>query len=94
MTHKPEALQIFDQQLELTEILTKTKLKPFYFSFKNIWSENQYIHLVLKKNISYSDVDAKEGLLTLFRMRFNKYFWYFKNIAFRRKLNRIINKVQ
>ena len=93
MTHKHIALQIIDQKLELTEIISKTNLKPFYFGYQNIWSENQYIHLVLKKNISYSDVDVKEGLLTLFRLRFNKYFWYFKNIAFRRKLNRIINKV-
>lgn len=93
MTHKPEALQIIDQKLELMELISKIKLKPYYFSVQNIWSENQYIHLVLKKNIFYSDIDVKEGLLTLIRMRSIKYFWYLKNIVFRRKLNKIIKKV-
>jgi trans-aconitate 2-methyltransferase len=92
LKNKPEIMQIIDQEIELSEITSKTNLKTIYFSYKNIWSESQYIHMVLKKNIIYSNATAKENILNLIRLRSNKYYWFFKNIPFRKKLKRLFDK--
>jgi len=82
--NKVEALQIIDETVLLGDILNSTKLSLYYFSYKNIWDHNQYIHLVLKKNINYK---PKYNLKFIDNIiyKIKKYTWRYSHKLFLRK---------
>lgn len=88
--NSPNALQIIDEEIELQEILSKTKLKLISFNYKNIWNNNEYIHLVLQKNVSLNNI-KKRHINNFLLYRLKKYSWRIRHIFFYQKIKKIIN---
>lgn len=88
--NNPKALQVIDQTVLLTDILNQTKLYPYYYSYKDIWDKDQYIHLVLKKNISYPVVHNK-GLIGGLAYRIKKYTWRLRHVFIKKRINELFS---
>lgn len=86
----PNSLQIIDEEIELQEILSETRLKPINFNYKNIWNNNDYIHLVLQKNIFLNNIKKKD-IKNYLLYRFKKYAWRIRHFFFYQKIKKIIN---
>jgi len=81
--NNPSAMQIIDEEVELSFLLKHTSLRPLYFSYNNVWGYNQYVHLVLQSGIEFSE-PLKSGIIDYFVYRFKKYSWRIKNYRFYR----------
>jgi 2-polyprenyl-3-methyl-5-hydroxy-6-metoxy-1,4-benzoquinol methylase len=88
--HKPSALQIIDEEIDLPSLLKKTLLKPIYFSYKNVWGNNQYVHLVLQSGIEYSE-PVKSRVIDYVVYRIKKYSWRIRNYWFYRSAKKKIS---
>lgn len=88
--NKSEALQIIDETVFLNDILNSTKLFLYYFSYKNVWDYNQYIHLVLKKNIDYYP-KFKLKFWSHINYKIKKYSWRYSHKLFKIKAKKILS---
>lgn len=90
--HNPQALQVIDQEVYLTDILNSiTRLFPYYYSYKHIWDKDQYIHLVLKSNVNYP-VKYNRGLWDNISYRLKKYSWRYSNTSVKKRINEFLSK--
>lgn len=91
-SHEPGAMQVIDERVELDGLLRATELKPVYFQYKNIWRDNDYIHLVLSANRAYSPARLRRSLAFECLYRIKKYRWRFGNLRFIRELKRTLGE--
>lgn len=85
---KPDALQLHEEKIELRDILDATGLKPVYFSYRNVFGRNDYVHLVLSANREYSPQPGKISPLRWMGRRLKKYAWRLSNLRFLRRLGK------
>ncbi len=82
----PELLQVVDENVEVSEILKHTKLKPIYFSKKDIWSKNQYNHFVLMSNLNFDNENHKFSNYERIYVRILSILWRLRNYWFIKKI--------
>ena len=81
----PEALQIVDEKIYLDDILhliRDTTLSLVYFKYVNIFKNNDYIHLVLKRGLKFKKGKVKRTLLVKFFLKTKRIYWRTKNRFF------------
>lgn len=78
----PNLMQIIDEEIDLVEILSNSSLEPIHFLVKDVWKKNQYIHLVLQKDVDYLNQQIKRPLSYHINYRARKYFWKIRNFPF------------
>lgn len=84
----PQALQLHEEKIEITDILGVTALKPIYFSYKSVFSPNDYVHLVLSARREFSPSPSKPPPLRWIIHRMKKYIWRMSNFQFLRKIEK------
>jgi trans-aconitate 2-methyltransferase len=86
--HQPEIMQVVDERVELENLLRATKLQLLSFQYRNIWRRNDYVHVVLTADRSFSPelMPLSPGGWLINRLR--KYRWRFRNLMFLRKLKK------
>jgi SAM-dependent methyltransferase len=84
----PKALQLVDETIELGDILGKTSLRPCYFRYKHVWHMNQYVHLVLTSDRSFTGEDVVPTRTGRLRYRVRKRIWRYRNRAFLKGMRR------
>lgn len=85
--YQPENLQVIDETLSIPEVLSATSLFPLYFSYRDAWGRNQYIHLILSSKVDYTPVQEK-SLLQAIVFKIRNLLWHLSNVFF---LHRIKN---
>lgn len=88
-----KALQIIDQNVAFTDIADSTKLLPYYFNYKTIWTDNQYIHFVLKAGFKYKPHRSK-SIFEYFDYRVKKYYWRLSHFFILKKVNSYFTKLK
>jgi 2-polyprenyl-3-methyl-5-hydroxy-6-metoxy-1,4-benzoquinol methylase len=83
--NKPEALQVVDEEVELLDILRNRTRRPIYGRYQNIWLKNQYMHVVLSRDIKITPKPAPSILQKLLQ-RANAVVWRISNRGFLRKI--------
>jgi 2-polyprenyl-3-methyl-5-hydroxy-6-metoxy-1,4-benzoquinol methylase len=78
-THRPDALQVVDEIVELTDLLSVTKLRPVYFRICDVWFHNQYTHLVLANYQAFSPVEIYVPFWKRFIFRVCNRLWGWRN---------------
>lgn len=76
--HK-EKLQIIDECIEIDELLQESKMKLKYFNYVDVFEKNQYIHVVLSKNIEYTAEKTDRNLYERFLYKIENFLWRQKN---------------
>ena len=87
-THQPDDVQVIDESIELTDLLSVTSLKPLYFRYCDIFGKNDYVHAVLSTERPCA---ARGGGLTPLQWissRLRKYRWRLGNLGFLRRVKR------
>ena len=87
MDNYPETMQIIDEVVTINDLLACTSLDMLYFSYRDIWGGNQYIHLVLRNGIEY--LPENPEIRTIFeKICFNirNIKWRLRNYFFLKKL--------
>jgi len=86
--HQPDDVQVIDESIELTDLLSVTSLKPLYFSYCDIFGRNDYVHVVLTAERPCTA--HAEGLppLQWITSRLKKYRWRLGNLGFLRRVKR------
>ena len=84
----PRTLQIVDEVVTIDEILRHTALELVHFSYKHVWHENQYVHVVLTSDRAYHAEDLARSPADRFRYRLNKRCWRLRHFWFVRKFTR------
>lgn len=84
----PDALQMHEEQIEITDILGVTSFKPVYFCYKSVFGSNDYVHLVLSERRSFSASPAKPSPVQWLIRRLKKYGWRMSNARFLRKIEK------
>lgn len=83
----PEKLQIVDEVITLNDILSETSLTPYFFTRCNLWRNvNQYIHLVLSKDITFQPNKLQISKLQIVKYRVQNWLWRLKTRVFRRNI--------
>lgn len=80
--NKPQAVQIIDETITIQELFSATSLTPRYFSYVDIWGQNQYLHIVFQAGIEYVPIQPRRPIIRKVRSRLNHYFWRLKNLLF------------
>ncbi|NTV47034.1 MAG: hypothetical protein HGB11_11055, partial [Chlorobiales bacterium] len=83
--NKPEALQVVDEEVELQDILGNTSLKPIYFKYQHIWMKNQYMHVVLARDIKITPKPT-QAIIEKVVQRVKTLVWRISNRGFLRKI--------
>ena len=86
--NQPDDVQVIDESIELTDLLQSTSLRPYYFSYCDIFGKNDYVHVVLTKDRSFSVLGDRLSGLHWVRSRVRKYRWRLENLGFLRRLKR------
>jgi trans-aconitate 2-methyltransferase len=90
--YSPEKLQVIDETITLEDLLSLTTLDLLYFSYVDIWGSNQYLHVVLKKNLVYlHNLQDKRSFLQKVHFKFFNFWWRLQNRKF---VNNISNEIQ
>ena len=63
-----------------------TKLKPVYFSYRKVWDDNEFAHLVLSRNPVFVKKHQRMSPYQKLRFWTRKYLWRARNAAFVRKM--------
>jgi len=82
------ALQVIDEEVELSEILAIVSLKPVYFSYRDVWHQNQYAHLVLERSPRFDESPLARSSLARWRFRLRKHLWRLRHAGFVRRMRR------
>lgn len=83
--HNPGALQVIDEEVELSHILTHTTLRPIYFKYQHIWLKNQYMHVVLARDTKIMPKSAQPIPIRMLN-RVKKILWRTRNHFFLRNI--------
>jgi SAM-dependent methyltransferase len=86
--NKPDDMQVIDESVELDDILRATSLKLLYFAYRHIFGKNDYVHVVLSTDRSFSETGKGQSTLGWLLYRLRKYRWRLGNLAFVRRLKR------
>ncbi len=86
--HEPKALQLVDETIELDDLLRHTSLKLVHFSYKHVWSRNQYVHLVLTTDRTFTAEPVGGSTIGRIVYRVRKRVWRMRNLAFLRRVGR------
>jgi 2-polyprenyl-3-methyl-5-hydroxy-6-metoxy-1,4-benzoquinol methylase len=84
----PEAMQLHEEKIEITDILAVTKLKPIYFCYKSVFSANDYVHIVLSARREFSPSPPTLSPLRWVVRRMKKYSWRMSNSSFLRRIEK------
>jgi SAM-dependent methyltransferase len=84
--HEPDVLQVVDERVELDTLLRATELAPVKFQYMDIWRRNDYVHLVLSADRSYTPARIRRSLFETLGHRIRKYRWRFGNFLFLQRL--------
>jgi len=87
-TQDPNSLQVIDETVMISDVLNSTSLHPYYFSYKNIWGNNQYIHFILKHKLNFQPF-VYSSLFEKIIYRIEKYKWRFNNYFFYTRLKKL-----
>ncbi len=85
---KASDVQVIDERVELSDILGVTSLRPLYFCCCDIFGKNDYVHLVLTADRTFSAEGPKPGPTRWMGSRLRKYRWRLGNRLFLRRLKR------
>lgn len=78
-THRPEALQVVDEIVELSDLLSVTTLRPVYFRNCDVWFHNQYTHLVLATPQAFTPVEIRVPVWKRWIFRVCNRLWGWRN---------------
>jgi protein-L-isoaspartate O-methyltransferase len=87
-TEQPDDVQVIDESIELTDLLSVTSLKPLYFAYCDIFGKNDYVHVVLSAERPCSARAGGMSPLQWVVSRLRKYRWRFGNLGFLRRVKR------
>lgn len=85
---RPDALQVIDETVVPEELSAATSLKIVYLAYRDVWSKNQYVHLVLSRKQDYSDEHLPQSFVHRVVYRIKKYRWRLSNAGFLRHVHR------
>jgi SAM-dependent methyltransferase len=89
--HRPEALQVVDETVEVRALLGKTRLQPLHVAHVDVWGANQYVHVVLAAGIGFGPA-LRRGLGYRVRRLFANLVWRARNAAFVREARRLCER--
>jgi SAM-dependent methyltransferase len=84
--HRPEALQVVDETVELADLLAESGLAPRYFALVDVWEKDQYAHAVLERKREHDATQLPLGLAERVRARVRRALWRRKTRDMRRLL--------
>jgi SAM-dependent methyltransferase len=87
-SHEPKTLQLVDETIELDDLLRHTSLKIVHFSYKHVWSRNQYVHLVLGTDRSFTAEPVERSAISRIVYRVRKRLWRARNFPFLRRVGK------
>lgn len=82
------ALQLVDETVQLDDILRHTSLELVLFSYKHVWNENQYVHVVLTSDRSFRPEGLQRSWTERLEYRLKKRWWRFRNKPFLGRVRR------
>jgi SAM-dependent methyltransferase len=86
--HEPKSLQLVDEIVELDDLLRRTSLKLVHFAYQHVWTRNQYVHVVLSNDRSYSADPVAVSAVGRFEYRVKKRLWRLRNRSFLERIKR------
>lgn len=82
----PDILQVVDESVRLSDMLAVTSLTPIYFSYRDVWGKNQYVHLVLQSEVAYSADSSARCLPHRLARKVKEALWILRHRSFLKRV--------